>query len=298
MQNPAELEELYVKNHERMFKVNKHFRAYLIGMGIIAVLFFVFTLFAGAQQAKSADNQGPAKFYNAMNSGAFQVLAAIATAVTGYLTATKLKAAMYAAMGAFVVEICTLFFAKGIGMSGGNLALCITGLALNAWVMRDFSELDDLKNQPGYPLFSMNADNHAEYEAPLYVTARRAEASSEMGSVGVPQAVSDSPAVSLNKAPAPNTANIRLAEMSGVEIPQRPVTVLQKPVAVQLEDLTAQSNAPAQAIPDLPQMSADALLGDMTPAAQHRQYHPDETALPSPEEVRARLAAMKQAQEN
>lgn len=303
-----EMQARYEANRLQMFRIKRNFRIYFWAQLFLGVTVFFTSFYAGALSTLNDSQQGPEKFYFAMAAGVFQILLGIANIVLGSLTAMQKRIPSFILLGLNLLGIIMIILSKNGTFNAANMVFLIAGLGLNGWIQLAFNADDLLQEEPGYPLFSETASQPAKYEVPLHV--RAAKPSGEME--GLPTAA---PAVQLQKQePSPFAAvpEVKLPEPvrlskdpeSALGITDMPgstahaaapaAPAMPRPEDVQLEGLThtMQGNVAA-----LPQVSADAMLADMTALPSHVNVHGDASKLPSPDEVRARLAAMKQARE-
>lgn len=305
MKMSGAMQEQYENCRMRMVNVNKNFKRYMWFQLVIGVLFFVFTMYAGASSTLHEDVKGPAKFYYAMDAGIIQVLLAMASLLFGFMTAMKKRISSYLLLVLYLFMLIYTLTGTHIQLQLGNAALFICGLALNTWIQLVFSEHEMLKGQPGYPHFSVHMEESKEYEAPLYVTHRKQP--EHMETVGA------APAKHVFRGDVPNPARPhRIAELqetvfSEMTVPERRTAAAAAPKPqIELETLHStdkRSKARAaeqekQAFLARQQELEAAMLADMTPETAHHHNEGDVSMLPSAEEVRARMAAMKKAREN
>lgn len=310
------MQEQYAECRIRMNALKKRFKWYLIGQVALGAILFFFAMFAGAATTLHENLHGPEKFYYAMNSGAIQIIMGIMSIVLGWITASKVRGTSFALLAGYGLMI-VYNLVRGMELGFGNLLFLLCGFFLNLWIQSAFSEDLDLREKPGYPLFSVNADTHAEYEAPLYVTQHRG--SGRMETVGdaartkrteklqKPTTHAETPLTAAYQGEVPNPArpgysgravspeNAVFAEMSGSTQHGMPRPVLEKPdIALEaFADHTAVQQREQAALDAQKAMQA-AMLSDMTATPAHTHYAGDASMLPTPEEVRARMAAMKQ----
>lgn len=299
-----ETERRYNENKLRMNTVNRRFNLYLWSHVILGALIFSTSFMAGA--VSTTEHHATEKFYFAMSAGVFQILLSIATIVLGWLASSKRRIPSLILLGIYLFSLLMIILGKNGTFSAANIFFLTIGAGLNIAMQFVFNENSDLKQEPGYPLFSLNADRRAHYEAPLYV--RKAQASDEMQGIGTPisapvqpqpQPQPESLFASVPEVKLPPEVRLSkepdLSEMIGsASQPVQPKVQLQKPDNVSLTGLAPERSGQQQ---QLPQLSPDAVLADMGAFPSHAATQGDPSLLPSPEEVRARLAAMKQARE-
>lgn len=304
----------------RMNKLNGSFRKYMWIMVGLGATIFCSAFFAGALSTLKANEQGPWIFYTAMSAGVFQVLLGLATIALGWMASAKKRIPSLILLGIYALGMLMILLQQNGTFSTANIFFLLTGIGINVWAQMLFNEDDALKEQPGYPLFSVEADVRAHYEVPLHVAARRAEASENMATVGTPAASVPAPmpapepaaasaakedGVFSNPKPLGPTPAVTLppeVDVSGIDLEmmqQRSGTVHAAPKPapspvpdVALETLTDQKSGQKAA---LPQLNAADMLADMRDIPSHATVQGNPDMLPTPEDVRARLAAMKKA---
>lgn len=306
----------YDANRLRMNKLNANFRKYMWIMLGLGATIFCSAFFAGAMSTLKANEEGPWIFYSAMSAGVFQVLLGLTTIVLGWMASAKKRVPSLILLGIYAFGMLMILLRQNGTFATANIFFLLVGIGLNIWAQMLFNEDALLKEQPGYPLFSVEADVRAHYEVPLHVAVRRAEASSDMAAVGSPAPApmpnpepAAAPAVRgdgifSDPKPLGPTPAVTLppeVDISGVdlELMQRSETVQAAPEPaprpvpdVALETLTDRKSGQKEA---LPQLNAADLLADMRDIPSHATVQGNPDMLPTPEEVRARLAAMKKA---
>ena len=324
-----EMQARFEANRMKKLDLERHMRVFFwLMIGLAAVMFFS-TIFAGAVSTRRPDQSGPETFYNAISAGFLQVLLAIVTIVTAFFTSMKYRVPGIIYIGVCGVSLFLILASLNGALAAGNVLLLIAGAGLSIWGQMLCAQDYDLQQEPGYPLFSIEAFTPAKYEAPLNVIAARARASSTMDTVGgqQPEPVQQSaPAVSAQQfaqpAPIPQpTPDFfhNLPAGSDVRMPNEIRLSGGKEGALSFSDLT-EGRQTAAPIPQpqlsedvslaqlsdstqpadgdvLPQLRAEDLLMDMTAVPSHAVQQGDESMLPDPAEVRARMAAMKRARE-
>ncbi|MBQ9907479.1 MAG: hypothetical protein IJM46_11995 [Oscillospiraceae bacterium] len=306
-----EVEAQYESNRLRMLQVNSGFRRFMWLSIILGAMIFSTSFFAGAASTLHDHQEGPSIFYYAMSSGAFQILFGLVTILLGWLTAMKNRVPSLISLGIDAVGFLTIILGKNGTFSVINIVFVMLGIALNIWAQMLCNADDELKSQPGYPLFSVQADYRAHYEVPADVLARKAQASTHMAEIGraaanpetAPEAV-PAPNLFLNPTPvklppevklsAETAQSLGISEMTG-SAPQfvPKAEALAAPTDVSLDSLTVQTPQVSEAA--LPQIDAADMLADMTAIPSHATLKGNPDMLPTPEEVKARLAAMKKA---
>lgn len=330
MRITPEIKAQFDANRLRMTNVNSSLKKYFWAMLVIGAAMFAMSFFAGALST-IGENRGhnAGIFYRAMSSGVFQILFGILSIVFGWMTTAKKRIPCIALLVLYSCFAVGILVQKNGTFNSGNLIFLGAGILLNAWAMHLLNEDAELREQPGYPHFVPEAAFRAEYEESADVVARRAAAQDHMESLGTPampfpptehdsylkpepqlyQPLVPEPVFGSAPKPLGPTPSIRLPEEVNVSGP------------IKLEDFSAASvkTAPEQCanaeIPEnitleqldaliaaqkaaaLPQVDASEVLADMAALPSHAtvQGHPE--MLPSPEEVRARMAAMKRARE-
>lgn len=320
-----QMQEQYEECRLRMNKLNADFRKYMWIMIALGALIFLSSFMAGAASTLQTNKEGPWIFYEAMSTGIFQILLGLATIVCGWLASAKLRAPSLMIAGVYLIGMVAIMFQQNGTFAAANIFFLLTGLGVNIWVQRLFGENEELKTQPGYPMFSVEADTRAHYEVPPHIAARRAAASEHMDTVGTPAPVpvqtaapaphlpepaaeTAEPRIFSDPKPLGPTPSVRLpaevdhsgpfdlnSTLTAFEPSVQPETV-PEPVPVPQVTLEAFTNQNAAQKSDLPpQMNAADMLVDMRSIPSHATVQGNPDLLPTPEDVRARLAAMKKA---
>ncbi len=318
----------YENNRLKMHAVNKGFRIYLWCSIALGAMIFSTAFMAGAFSTVQGNAEGPGIFYNAMSAGTFQILLGLITIVLGWLTASKMRVPSLILLGIDVFGLLMILLRKNGTFTGANLLFLIAGIALNVWAQMLCNRNDDLKTQPGYPLFSAEADTRAHYELPADVRARQQQASAHMSGIsapqpapaqmsgagmpqqtlmppttGTPSAFAPSPNLFSDPAPVKLPPEVKLSaqalgitDMPGSTKQYAPKPEqLSAPADVSLDSLASQTPQINEAA--LPQVDPSAMLADMTAIPSHAVKPGNPDMLPTPEDVRARLAAMKRARD-
>lgn len=310
--------EQFEQNRLQMSLLEKRFRLYLwcsLGLGASV---FLSAFMAGALSTLERDQHSAGIFYNAMSAGVFQILLGLVTIVCGWITSGKKRAPSLILLGIYLISCIMIFLQKNGTFSAANLVFLIIGIALNIWVQSLLNQHDQLKEQPGYPHFNPEASKPAEYELPLDIRVRRQQAAKAMDTLGTPAVsapltkpvapaapvTAPQPAVERdengfsNPKPLGPTPSVRLSQMASGAVLQKPAQTpavsLPEPPKVELETLTLQQPKAEEA---LPQVNAADMLADMIAIPSHATTQGNPEMLPSPEEVRARMAAMKRARQ-
>ena len=319
-----EVAEHYEANRLRMATMNRRFRIYMWSSIILGALIFSTAFFAGALSTVKENQEGANIFYHAMSAGVFQVLLGLATIVLSWLTAMKSRMPSLILLGINVLGLLMILLRKNGTFTGANIIFLVVGIGLNIWAQMLCNENEDLKTEPGYPLFSVQADYRAHYELPADVRARQQQASTQMSEIGraavqpaaaaakpvsgaetqIPSAFAPNPNLFFDPAPVKLPPEVRLSseteqtlgisEMTGSSrqfVPQ--AEALAAPTDVSLDSLASQTPQINEAA--LPQIDPSAMLADMTAIPSHATVKGNPDMLPTPEEVKARLAAMKRA---
>lgn len=318
-----ELEKEYDANRLRMMKVNRDFHTYMwLGIILGAILFGTSFFIAAASINKKQDD-GPWIFYNTMSTGIIQILLGIGTIVLSWLTAMKKRVPCLILLGIYFITFIMILINKNGTLSSANIVFMLLGLALNIWIQHAFNEHDELKQQKGYPLFSIQADYRAHYEVPAHVRARQAQASSDMDVLGqptsqpaiqpaeepvqrTPSAFDPSPNLFSDPRPVKLPPEVKLSAASENALGITDMTtstgltqatpapdILLAPTDVSLDSLDTAMPQAREAI--LPQVNPTDLLVDMTAIPSHATTKGNPDMLPTPEDVRARMDAMKRA---
>lgn len=288
----SESEKNEMQEHRiEMLTIDRRFRLIFWGHVVLTAVFVVMVFLTGVTETKK--HEGAAIWYYSMESGILEMVFAVITLVLGIVASAKNRIASTILLAFFGLLIILSFAHVPVTLSIGNVIPGTLGLALTGWQQYQFMRIEALSQYPGYPLFS-EASEPAHYDS-LYHVSRKQPQEDAMDRVGDLESgrrfsgsrptggdvtaeslgITDSP---LGTAHAPQGAPLQKAE--GVALDT-------------MGETAASGRAEAK-----PAAHAEVLLDDMSAegSAKAKQYAPDEAALPTPEEVRARLAAMKQAQ--
>lgn len=295
MKMSPETQAQYENCRIRMLTLNKRFNYYLWTSIAIGALFFVMAFTAGAVSTLDDTQKGPEKFYFAMSAGVIQILLALSTILLGWLTAAKNRIPSLILLSIYVACILFILLRQNGTMASANIFFLLTGSGVNVWAQILCNEHETLKEMPGYPLFSVEADTPAEYEAPLHVTARRASGDMETigGAAAAPQA-----APQREQLPVMQHTDIVLDEFVGRPEKSAPAAAPKASGDISLAAFDASGGKAKTGIDALPQANPADMLADMTAIPSHAVQQGDMDALPTPEDVRARLAAMRSQRES
>ena len=281
-------EHEYVLLRDRKLNADAQLRRYFWIQLILSIVLFGLAIFAAADMSRSDDLKGPGKFFWSMNAAGIQIILGVISLVFCVLAGYRKRWATFVLIALYLGMMLFSLSSPQVALRTGNAALAVFGIGLNVWVQRAFNTDEELKEYPGYPLFLMNAEK-ADYHPSLVVTARKS--SDRMESIG-----GDADAAQQTEMPALTApADIALSdiEASAQQNHRASERTLSAPDA-SLEQFGAGGVQSGRAAEELPALSPDAVLSDMT--AERTTPHPDSAAqLPDPEEVRARLAAMRDA---
>lgn len=308
-----ELQAMYQANRVKMLELKRQFRMFFWFTVALAAMWFGSAFFIGAASTIDESVKGPFKFFTAMSTGVMQILIAIATFVLGSLTSQRKRIPSLIAIGIYGVSLVVLLLQVKTSLSPLSIGLLVLSLGVHIWAQMLCNHDDELKEEPGYPLFSVEADTPAEFEVSAVVRARAKKASEDMETVGGGSAA---PAHHKPELTAPSEP-IALSEIYANRVPGQappklgPISLETQQVnfppaaAERLEAFAApepvpqpEIAAPAPEIPQVQPLSADDILGVADEGLSGRaNYQPHEELLPDPAEVRRRLAAMKKARE-
>lgn len=333
---PQSVREAYDTNRLHMQELKANYRKLFWFSVALGAIWFGTSFFVGAVSTMNENVRGPFKFYTAMGTGMAQILLALATIFFGWLSARGHRVASLILLGIYAVCLTMILVNGSLSIVASNIPLLIAGTVLHLWAQMLFNRDAELKEQPGYPVFSAEAATKAQYYVSPDVSARARQARDTMETIDgreapkpvkqpVPEAVSRDIVLNdmyANRVPGqapPKLGPISLESQtvayqpeirsalpaSVLGSPQEPaaepkISGAAAPVPVTLQQFDAQQMQQTVQTPQthpemLPQVTAEELLGDMSALGSGKNYQPHEELLPSPEEVKARLAAMKQA---
>lgn len=296
-------------NHFRMVKVKKDFQTCFIVHLLLGGLAYGMAFIVGVISTASCPNQRATVFSQSLSSGFFQIFLGILFALSGWLTALRIRIVTFCMMVIEILLCIAIFTSANNIYSAGNLLLLFAGIATDLWIQKAFIEDNLLKEEPGYPVFSANAAHPARYEAPLTVTGR--QPSNDMQDIRMPEpAKAQTPAgESRQPSPLPPAKDVLLppevklkpfpdSESQLESIFRQSVSPQPRPAAVpenvtlsQIQAESSRQQAPQEPVP------TDCILADMNAIPSHSVARPKPELLPDPNEVRARLAQMKRARE-
>ncbi len=272
------------KNYERIFW----------GHVVLTAVFVIMALVAGVLTSKSGEHHGATIWYYSFESSMLEMLCAVVTIVLALFAGSKRRIPGLLLLAFFVLVFILAVLPKPATFVRANVVPAGLGIALNIWQQMQCAKLDWLKTQPGYPLFSEEASQPAHFESMYHVKGAQ-PSDSDMDSLGGRQYAEKKRHGAL---PAGNVQEetYGFAELDGSQSSPHLTSErdLHPSGSVELDAFAAEAVAGRQATAQ-PAVSAEALLADMSAegSSHHKNYTPDESALPSPEDVRARLAAMK-----
>ena len=297
MKMSRELQAKYEQNRLAMTKVEQDYKLFLRLSLVLSVIWFACAFFVGALSTTNEGQQAQTIFYRAMGTGMAHFLLAAATIVLGWMVAAKKRLAGLILLALNVLCTILVVLNKTVSLAAFDILLLVAGIVLNVWGQMISSRNDILREEPGYPLFSIEADTPAEYELPLHL--RNRQAADHMDTIGgeAKPAGPAQPAHAMMSLQPPETP-MQFSEMTGGGTQMRPSEdTLTVPDHLSFDNFNtaAQTQSQPAAAPAQPE-AADFLV-EMTPETAQRNYTPNMEALPTPEEVRARLAAMKAERE-
>lgn len=292
----AEMDEMQ-QHRNMMYQTTHNLKLLFWGYVALSCAFMILGVAASALQAGDDANVGPAKWYYGFESGMLEIAVSVITLILAFLVFMKNRLCSLILLG---VHACLFILAITGAMTTFtkiNILPTALGIMLGVWGQLQFRQLAYLKEQKGYPHFSAYADEPAHYDS-LYHVHRAQHPGDAMQGVGEAEP-------SRRFAPdRPHTAGVTEESLHLNDITQGDVRQGAKQSAIMPQAdiaLDAMADSAVSGKTEvLPEATQAVLLDDMTAegSAQTKQYAPDADALPTPEEVRARLAAMKQAQQN
>lgn len=288
----AYIAEKMSKEHEynalrqKKLAADRQLRQYFWIQLIISVVLFVLALFASADMSRNPDLHGPGKWFWAINAAGIQIILSLITLMFGFIAGSGKRWATFALVILYGGVGIWATLSKQVALRMGNLFIAAVGIALNLWVQKSFSTDEMLKEFPGYPLFLVNAEK-SEYHPSLVVTGR--QASDHMETVEGFEAAESAK----EKPQLMPSADTVLDEIQAPERQAVSGQTLSAPADAVLEQVGDAAKA-GRAEQKLPELSPDVLLSDMSEGTGYPHAEAP-AALPDPEEVRARLAAMRDA---
>ena len=292
----AQIEETE-NNRILMHETNRNLKLLFWGYIVLVIVFLIMGLVASALMVNDESHVGPAKWYYGIESGILEFAAGFVTLVLAVLISAKNRVCTLLLLGLHII----LFVAALAGVLETfpkvNIIPTALGIALGLWGQRQFSALEYLQQQKGYPHFSAHdIDEPAHYDS-LYHVRRAQSPDDAMNKVGE----ADTSRRYQHDRPhseGVTEASLGIGEMLDGSAPQTQTDAVPMPAANVSLDAMAQ-DAVSGRTEELPVPQHAVLIEDMSAegSAQAKQYAPDAEALPTPEDVRARLAAMKQAKQ-
>lgn len=288
MMTQEEKESIARKNQLRMKIVNQNYLYCFIAHLVLALLFFVL---ASIFSSRIIGDTGT--FYAGQTAGAVQVGFALASMAIAVCIFLKIRKVNYVAIGVYLLLF--LLSLVNIGKDAiPNLLMSVVGIGSNIFLLTQNDELEALKKEKGYPLFTgLEADS--EYVPPLYVKERQTSGRMEnlYGESDAEETKSDAMAVPSSPfaVQTENLAEVAVQAGSHADI---------FGTADMREDVSAFAEAAAagrkEDFSELAEPSPDLALADMTEEPSSFHYTPHAEQLPSPEEVMLRLRNMKDIQ--
>lgn len=288
----SENEKNEMQEHRiEMLTIDRRFRLIFWGHVALTAVFVVLIFLMGVTETKK--HEGAAIWYYSMESGILEMVFAVFTLVLGIISSAKNRIASTILLAFFGLLIILSLAHIPETLNTGNAVPGVLGLALTGWQQYQFLRMEALSQYPGYPLFS-EASEPAHYDSLYHVSRKRTQedAMDRVGDLESGRRFSGSRPTGGDV--TAESLGITDSPLGSAHAPQG--APLQKAEGVALD--TMGETAASGRAEVHPAAHADVLLDDMSAegSAKAKQYAPDETALPTPEEVRARLAAMKQAQ--
>lgn len=288
----AEESREYEAHRLEMNKINHDMRLIFWGHIILVAVFLVMIFIVGITETKN--HEGAAIWYYSMESAALEAFCAIVSLAFALLSGIRKRLPALGMLAFYALLAILAIVHVPTTLSIGNVIPAAIGIGLNGWRLWHILRLEQLSECPGYPLFSEHASEPAHYES-LYHVSRAQSRDSAMQDTrpeGRPLFEDDRP-----QDGSVSEASLGLGAMDDSLPVQsgRKETIAAADVA-----LDGMGEAAVSGRTELqPTASAEVLLSDMSAegSAKKKQYAPDAEALPTPEEVRARLAAMKKAQQ-
>lgn len=314
-----ELQAMYDTNRMKMSNLKEKFHKFFIYALILSVVWFGTSCFLAS--VRSTQEKCVTKFYGAFGIGTIQILLSLVTLLMSWLTSMRKRIPSLLLLGTYLAMLGLLLMQQGGEIHPTNVVMLIAGIGLHIWAQMLCNEDSELKEQPGYPLFSVNADTHAVYEPSKVVRARAAKASDEMESIGGKK---QKKSAGIAKPSEPLLSDDQLLTgLSTLYENRKPGEAPAKLGPISLTTQQVQYTPPANPVPKQPaaplpeikltefkhhpqydahpemleQVDASAMLGDMTVHSKKIYNRPHEEMLPQPEEVKRRLAAMKKARQ-
>lgn len=291
MKLTQEQERQYEENRLHKNHIDRGIRLIAMGFVLIAVFFYVFSLFATAETSADPNIRGAWKWYYGINAASWNIVFAVCSLVLGIISAARSRVATILLAVLYVGIILWVLLGQRMAMAGGNLSAAIVGLILAVRLYMYLLEDEALREQPGYPLFVARAE-HEEYE-PSPVIMRHPE-SGEMESIGGAAATA-----SPKEQPAALSAPVGLEteSLADAALPVRTQTdsAMERPKDIALETMRDTALPEAHGAPA--PVSPEGILSAMDTGRHSTTQGGDPSMLPDPDEVRARLAKMRAERE-
>ena len=278
-------EQEYAANRMKKAQADKAVRMFFWIQLAVSALIFGTAFFAGALSSQHDTGRGWTIFSNAMGVGFIQIALAVVTLALGFVAASGRRPALYVLTGGYLALFFWMLLSPGYPARFFNLIVALFGVGLTVWLQRAFSTDEELQKCPGYPSFQLYADR-AEYHPSAVVTAR--QASDHMESVGG----AAEPVPEKERAVLTASADTVLDTIREPER-QKQAEALTVPDDVSLRRFADEEASAGRAAEEIPQLSPEGILEEMTAEGSGHRQSGDPSMLPDPEEVRARLAAMR-----
>lgn len=286
-------------------KVDKNCQRMMWAFIILAAFFYVFALFATADISRNPEYRGPEKWFWGIDAALWQVIFATLTLILGILGSLKHKIPALMLFFLFGGILIWAALGKQLALRAGNMLLAAAGIGLGIFLFMQLVSDDELKQCPGYPLFSVHLEENKEYRPSLIVTGRTASDHMEsieelMQQNPAQQEKADtqeqsSAAGSRDVILPPEVQLSEWTDSSGQQPqPQIPEQARKAAAGIALDGMTEQ-NVPEKPAETL--LSPEGILEEMDLHPAHNDIG-DVSMLPDPEEVRAKLAAMKAEKEH
>lgn len=295
-------EELYEQHRLRMNYLNREYRRLFYIYLIFAGVLFFTTLYASVIVGNDRSIVGTDKFYVSFATGLIQILLAAGVLITGFFVSMKSAAALVIQIAGLVALLTISLL--GIGaLAKANCVFALIGLGFSGYALKLYREYAFLKEQPGFPLFSLRAETPAKYVPPLNVQMNQSGREMDEIQTDLPQqgagSREDTPLFAeqpLGTALSESMlSDMRSENMTGIAEEHHHVTLNPGLSEEQRSGLSVFSEPSLRtadtAMETLPQLSPAAVLADMDSGVPHKAVH---GALPDPEEVKVRLRRMKE----
>lgn len=286
IQQQAEKEREYEGNRMKKVQADKALRTYFWIQLAIAALIFGTVFFAGAAASGSGNHHGWGKFSNTMEVGIIQIFIAVFSLVLGFIAGSGRRPATFVLIAGYLALLFWMLLSPDYAVRFFNAGMAVIGTAVNLWVQKSFTTDEELKNCPGYPSFQLHAE-HAEYHPSVLVTANRP--SDHMETIGGPEEPAHEKQQTVLTAPAD-------AVLDAISEPERrkAAETLTASGDIALRRFADEEAPAGRTAAEQPLLSPEGILEDMTAEGSGHRQGGDPSMLPDPEEVRARLAAMRE----